>query len=640
MDSFENKNLQAPETVQEENAANTITEEPTEVTCETPLVETTEQADVPSADQTATVTTSEETSTTDDTPEPTAEIEDTPQTKENILEQFKQLLNENISDIKEQAERLKSQFYRIYRQEQEAALKQWEELGEKAEDYKPVIDEIEQQFRHLLDIYKQQRQEDREKREAELQQNQLRKENIIAQMKEMAESETADVTDNLKKMRELREEWKSIGAVPPTIATQLWKEYNLYQEKFYDLVKINNELREYDFRKNLEIKTALCEQAEALTEKSDIVDAFRQLQQLHEEWANTGPVSRDIREALWNRFKEASTTINKRHQEYFEKLHAEEENNLNRKKEIIEKLKSIKLDELLSKKVWDDASALVATLQEEWRSIGFAPKKMNQQIYNEYRDLCDKFYKAKTEFYKNMREQLQQNLQKKRSLLEQAETLKESEEWKEATEKLVKLQKQWKEIGPVARKYSDEIWKQFSTTCDYFFERKKAAVKDTHQLEKDNLEEKRNILKEIEELTITTKEETLSKLHELINRYNAVGYVPFRDKDKLFKQFRAVTDKIYDQLHIEAHNRRIDNFNKEIENKDGNALLNDRRRLVRQYEALQQEIKTAENNILFFNTAGKKGNKIIDDMQKKIDELKRQLAELEQRINMIDSKLE
>ncbi len=637
MDSLENKDLLAPETVQEENAVNEVAEPVAqELTPETEAPQEEAPAEEPQAEEPVAEEPQEEPQEEEVAPED----EQPDVTKESILEQFKALLGGQVSEIKEQADQLKTQFYRIYRQEQEAARKQWEDLQDKADDYKPVIDEIEVQFRHLLEIYKQQRQEDREKREAEMQQNQLRKENIIAQMKEMAESDTADVTENLKKMRELREEWKSIGAVPPTVATLLWKEYNLYQEKFYDLVKINNELREYDFRKNLELKTALCEQAEALTKKADVVEAFRQLQQLHDEWANIGPVARDVREPLWNRFKEASTIINKRHQEHFEKLHAAEEDNLNKKQAIIDKLKAIIPEELTSNKLWEDATALVNSLQAEWRTIGFAPKKMNQKIYDEYRKLCDDFFAKKTAFYKSMREELQLNLQKKRSLLEQAQALKDSEEWKEATEKLVKLQKQWKEIGPVARKYSDDIWKQFSTACDSFFERKKAAVKDTHQQEKENLEQKRSIIKEIENLVVTTREETLQKLHELINKYNAIGFVPFREKDKLFKQFRTATDKIFDKLNVDYHNRRIEDFGKILENKDSNALLNERRRLVRQYEALQQEIKTAENNILFFTSGNKKGNKLVEDMQKKIEEQKRQLAELEQRINLIDSKLE
>ncbi len=652
MDSLENKDLKAPVAPQEENVVNETTEvqqapestqaeapEVTEdATDEQPVAPETEAEDAepeePEAEQTETPAEETAAAETDNTE---AEVE---LTKESIVEQFKQLLGGQVSDIKEQADKLKIQFYRIYRQEQEALKKQWEELEEKTEEYKPAVDEIEVQFRQLLDIYKQQRQEERQKREDEMKQNQLRKENIIAQMKEMAESETADVTDNLKKMRELREEWKTIGAVPPTVATLLWKEYNLYQEKFYDLVKINNELREYDFKKNLEQKTALCEQAEALQSKGDVVEAFRQLQQLHDEWANIGPVAREQREPLWNRFKEASTVINKRHQEHFEKLHAAEEDNLSRKQQIIEKLKAVNTEELSTNKQWEDAANTINELQAEWRTIGFAPKKMNQQIYDEYRALCDKFFKAKTQFYKQMRDELQKNLQKKRSLLEQAEALKDSEDWKEASDKFIKLQKQWKEIGPVARKYSDDIWKQFSAACDSFFERKKANVKDNRQQEKDNLAQKKAIIAEIEQLAVTTKEETLEKLHELINRYNETGFVPFRDKDKIFKQFRAATDKIFDQLNIEKHNRKIEDFGKNLENKDDNALLNDRRRLVRQYEALQQEIKTSENNILFFTAGNKKGNKLVDDMQKKIDEQKRQLAELEEKINLIDSKLE
>lgn len=629
MDSLENKDLLAPEKVQEKNVVN----ENAEITAQEITAKITEQS-VEESVEPQQETTAE--TNTESVEEPKAES----LTKESILERFKQLLETEVSEIKEQADTLKTQFYRLYRQEQEAARKKWEELGEEAEEYKPVIDEIEVQFRQLLEIYKQHRQKEREKREKEMQQNQLRKENIVAQMKQMAESDTADVTENLKKMRDLREEWKSIGAVPPTVATLLWKEYNLYQEKFYDLVKINNELREYDFRKNLEQKTALCEQAEALQLKTDVIDAFRQLQQLHDEWANIGPVARDLREQLWLRFKEASTLINKRHQEHFEKLHAAEEENLHRKQAIIDKLKAINTDELNTNKLWEDASAAINDLQAEWRTIGFAPKKMNQQIYDEYRRLCDNFFSLKTTFYKSMREELQQNLQKKRSLLEQAETLKNSEEWKETTDKLIKLQKQWKEIGPVAHKYSEDIWKKFSAACDEFFEKKKNMQQDTHQQEKENLEQKRDIIKQIESLVITTREETLEKLHELINRYNAIGFVPFRDKDKLFKQFRTATDKIFDQLNVEYHNRRIENFGKSLENKDNNALMNDRRRLMRQYENLQQEIKTAENNILFFTAGNKKGNKLVDNMLKKIEEQKRQLVELEDKINLIDSKME
>lgn len=580
-------------------------------------------------------------------------------TREDIVERFKALLQGQAEDIQKEAEQLKTQFYRIYKQEQEEAKRALEnakeqlsdikdelkesiaeEVNEQTAENKAAIDEVEQQFKALLAAYKQKKAEATARREAEMAQNQLRKENIIAQIKRMAESETADVSEQLPQVKALQQEWKTIGPVPPQAATSLWKEYNLYQEKFYDLVKINNELREYDFKKNLELKTALCEKAEALTEKPEVVEAFRMLQQLHDEWANIGPVARDLREDLWNRFKKASTIINKKHQAYFEQLHEKEEENLQQKQGIIEQLKTIDLTTLTTAKLWDTATETVKQLQEQWKQIGFAPKKVNQEIYNEYLALCNQFYTAKNNFYKQLKEMLADNLQKKRELLQKAEQWKDSEEWDKATDALVKLQKEWKEIGPVARKYSDDLWKQFTAACDGFFERKKATTQNKFAEERKNLEKKREILKEIEQLAVTTKNETVEKLKELIARYNAVGFVPFKEKDKLYKQFRTATDRIFNQLNIDSRNRRLEEFSKEVEEKDDNALLNERRHLVRKYESLQQEIKTSENNILFFTGSSNKSSQLIEDMERNIARQKQQLKELEERINLIDSKLD
>lgn len=561
--------------------------------------------------------------------------------KEELVEQLKALLEQPTDEIKEKVEQLKVKFYRLCAQEQTSIRDAKEELKESLEDYAPVVDEIEQNFRQLLAIYKQKKAEMHAKREAEMQQNKLRKENIISQMRTLSESETADVSGSIKQVRELQQEWKSIGAVPPQDATALTKEYNLYQERFYDLVKINNELREYDFKKNLEAKTALCEQAEALQERPDIVEAFRQLQMLHEQWANIGPVAREEREALWNRFKEASTIINKRHQDYFEQLHRQEDENLQKKQAIIEAIRQLDINKLTTSKMWEDANEKILSWQNEWRTIGFAPKKANQKIYDEYRELCNSFFAAKTAFYKGVRNTLNENLKKKQELLEKAEKLKDSKEWKTATATFVQLQKDWKTIGPVARKYSDDLWKRFTTACDYFFEQKKAEEQGQHTEEKENLQKKQDILKEIEEIAVgESTEETLTRLKELMARYGSIGHVPFKDKDKLYKRFRTACDRIFDQLHIDERNRRIDEFSKEMETKDNNSLLVDRRRLVRQYEALQQEIKTAENNILFFTAQSKKSNGLLNEMQKKIDGLHRQLTDLEAKINLIDSHLQ
>ena len=616
--------VEAAEKVQAENEVKTVEQ------VETPATEVAQSAP---QEQTAEETQVNEVAAQEHEPKPQ-------HTREELYEQLQGLLQSDINEIKGQVEQVQKNFYRLLHQEQAAAKEAWEAAEHEAEEiFEPAVDHLEQQFRELLTKYRQQKAELHKKQEEEMQQNQLRKENIIAQMKELAQSETADVTANLQKVRELQQEWKQIGAVPPTVASQLWKEYNLYQEQFYDLVKINNELREYDFKKNLEQKNALIEQAEKLNSKADIVEAFRQLQKLHDEWANIGPVARDMREQVWARFKEASTVINKKHQEYFEKLHAAEEENYKKKKALIEKLQAIDKEQLVNARLWDDATVIVNEIQTEWRKIGFAPKKVNQQIYDEYRKLCNEFFEAKTAFYKSLKEEMSQNLQKKRALIEKAEELKDSTDWKATSEKLMKLQKQWKETGTVARKYSDDLWKKFSTACDHFFDAKKAATQGTYKAEQENLKKKQAIIKQIEGLEVTTKDETLEQLKSLIAEYNAIGFVPFKDKNKTQEQFRNATDKIFDQLNIDAANRRIDAFSKEVESKDENALLQDRRRLVRQYEALEQEIKTAENNILFFTANSKKSNKLIDDMQRNITDRKKRLEELEKRINLIDSKI-
>lgn len=482
--------------------------------------------------------------------------------KQSLVDELKSLLEQNVTEVKDQVEALKTQFYRQYHEEQAALKAAAEEAaaaaGEVLENWQPKLDEVEQQFRELLNAYKAKRAEVAKQIEEEQAQNLLRKENILEQMRTMAEAETADVMDNLKKMKELQAEWKTIGAVPAPKAQEVWKKYQQYQEQFYDLVKINIELRDLDFKKNLEMKTLLCEAAEKLKDNKNIVEASRALQQLHDEWAEIGPVARELREDLWNRFKEASSAINKKHQAYFDELHAKEAENLEKKQAIIAKLREIDYASFKSNKQWDKAMETVQTLQAEWRTIGFAPKKQNQAIYDEYRRECEAFFKAKSAFYRNMRDVFSENLAKKRALIEKAEALKDSDAWQETSAALMELQKEWKTIGPVARKYSDEIWKKFTATCDEFFNKKREAVKETRN-----------------------------------------------------ERHRARGEKVMDS--------------------------GDRDKLVRMYQNLQQEIKTAENNILFFTGKSKSGNKLVEDMQKKIDGLRKQLQELEDKINELDA---
>ena len=481
--------------------------------------------------------------------------------EKTLVQELKALLEQDVTNIKEQVENLKTQFYRSYH-EQQAALKEAAEqaaaaAGETLENWQPVLDEAEQEFRELLNVYKTKRAEVAKQLAAEQEQNLLRKENILNQMKQMAEAETADVMDNLKKMRELQAEWKTIGQVPAPKANEIWKLYQQYQEQFYDLVKINIELRDLDFKKNLELKTLLCEAAEKLQENENVVEAGRALQQLHDEWAEIGPVARELREDLWNRFKAASSIINKKHQAYFDALHEKEAENLVKKQELIEQLKQLDYSGFKSNKQWDEAAQKIQEIQDAWRKIGFAPKKQNQTIYTEYRNLCEAFFKAKTAYYREMRDLFGENLKRKRDLLSRAEELAGSEQWQEATEALIALQKEWKTIGPVARKYSDELWKKFTATCDSFFEKKRLALKESKA------------------------ENRKSKIERTI----AGG---------------------------------------------------DHAKLMRIYENLQQEIKTAENNILFFTGKSKTANKLVDDMQKKIDALKAQLKELEDKITAME----
>ena len=491
--------------------------------------------------------------------------------KQQFVDELKELLQKNVAEVKDQVEVLKTQFYRQYHQELEAqkkaALEAAQAAGEALENWLPSVDELEQEFRELLAQYKQRRAELLKQIEEEQAQNLLRKENILAQMKEMADSETADVMDNLKKMRELQAEWKTIGPVPASKTQEIWKNYQQYQERFYDLVKINIELRDLDFKKNLEMKTLLCEAAEKLQENPSIVEANRALQQLHDEWAEIGPVARELREDLWNRFKQASSVINKKHQAYFDELHAKENENLEKKQALIAQLSTInsQLSTHKNNKQWDDSTEKVQAIQQEWRTIGYAPKKQNQAIYNEYRELCEAFFKAKTAYYKGMRDEFSENLKKKRELVEAAEALKDSIEWAETTNRLIELQQQWKKVGPVARKYSDDLWKKFTAACDAFFEAKREATKEIREQ--------------------------------------------------------------YAQKRAEAKER----WNKKV---DG---MNDRQKLIRMYENLVQEIKTAENNILFFTGKSKSGNKLVDDMHKKIDTLKEQLKDLENKINQMDA---
>ena len=461
-------------------------------------------------------------------------------------------------------------------------------------------------------------------------------------MKSLVESND-DVSAHINEFRALQQKWKSIGHVPAQSATELWKQYNTYQEAFWDLIKINNELREYDFRKNLEAKTLICEAAERLAGETDVVSAFQTLQKLHEEWHELGPVARDLREEIWTRFKNASSIVNKKHQSYFEGIRELEDKNLELKNALCEKIEAFDYSDFKTYKQWDEGTQTLLGWQDEWRTIGFAPRKANQKIFERYRKACDSFFAAKAEFYKESKNQLNQNLDKKKALCEQAEALKESTDWKETSNKLIQLQKEWRTIGPVAKKHSDEIWKRFISACDYFFEQKGKNTSGLKNQETENLEQKKQIIEQIKAVEKGTDPgENLAKLRDLMAEWNKIGHVPFKEKDKIYKEYKTAIDKQFEILNVDASQRRLDNFKnnlKDMSTKGENKLYREREKLVRAYEHLKSEIAVYENNIGFLSSSSKKGGGIIKEMERKIETLKEESRLIEQKINLIEENL-
>lgn len=561
-----------------------------------------------------------------------------------LLNVLKELLSKKIDDIKEEVEHIKQLFYKKLKTEMEEQKKLFVENGGEEADFKPVKDGLDEELKSLINDYKSKKASLSAKIEAEKEQNLLEKQHILERMKTLVESND-DVSSHINEFRELQKKWKSIGLVPQAHVNELWKSYSAFQETFWDLIKINNELREYDFKKNLEVKTALCEAAERLAEEEDVIEAFRQLQKLHEDWHETGPVAREIREELWTRFKTASSVINKRHQGHFDEVRKLEEDNLTAKTALCEKLEAFEYSTLNSYKAWDEATKTIIAWQEEWRALGFAPRKMNHKIFDRYRAACDAFFSAKAEFYKASKNVLNENLDKKKALCEKAEALKDSTEWKETTDKLIQLQKEWKTIGPVAKKYSDEIWKRFISACDYFFDQKQKNTSGQKSAETENLVKKKAIIASVNELdTVTDKTpaEILATLREFIAAWNEVGHVPFKEKDKIYKEYRSAVDKMFEKLNVDANQRRLDTFKsnlKDMSTKGENKLYREREKLMRAYEHLKSEIATYENNIGFLTTSNKKGNGLINEMMRKIEALKDEAKLIEQKITLIEESM-
>ena len=561
--------------------------------------------------------------------------------REELVEELKTLVHKDVNLVKDDVELIKQVFYRKLKMEIDEQKKQFVENVENAGiEFKAEKDGLEESLKSLLNEFKTKKAAQAALIEQEKENNLLKKQHILEQMKTLTET-TNDVSSHIGEFKDLQQKWKAIGSVPSEKTTELWKQYNLLQEKFWDLIKINNELREYDFKKNYELKLALCEAAERLLGEKDIVAVTRQMQKLHEEWREIGPVSRDMRDEIWNRFKAATGTINKKHQAYFAGIRQNEEENLAAKIAICEKLEAFETSELKSYNAWDKATEEIKKIQEEWRKLGFAPRKENQTLFDRYRKACDDFFEKKTVFYKESKSELSENLEKKKALCEQAEALKDSTDWKETTEKLIKLQRQWKEIGQVQRKYSDELWKRFVSACDYFFEQKLKNNSKGRSEEAGNLKVKQEIVEKIKNIDVSNSGKAYAELKELMEEYRKIGHVPFKEKDKIFKIYRKEVDKLFDVLNIDEANRRLDSFRNNLEDmsaKGEQKLYREREKLVRSYEQLKQQIATYENNIGFF-TSSKKANSMLKEMERKIDGLKEEAKLIEQKVKLIESKM-
>lgn len=564
-------------------------------------------------------------------------------TKSELVDLLKEIVVKDIEEVKTQVDQIKQVYYKKHKTEIEELKKQWIENGGDELTFEYPKEESEELLKDLLSEFKNKKTAYFAKIEAEKDKNLMLKQHILDRMKILVES-SEDVSVNINEFRELQKQWKEIGQVPQTAVTELWKQYSVLQESFWDLIKINNELREYDFKKNLEAKTHLCELAEGLANETDVISAFHQLQKFHEDWHELGPVAREFREDIWQRFKAATTVINKKHQSHFDEIRSLEEDNLQAKITLCEKIEAVKVEDMTSYKAWDDATKQMLEYQEEWRTVGFAPKKSNHKVFERYRAACDAFFEAKAQYYKEAKNTLNDNLDKKKALCEKAEALKESTDWKATADKLVELQKEWKTIGPVAKKYSDEVWKRFIAACDYFFEQKNKNSSDQKSVENQNLQLKKDIISFIEGLKIdsSNNDEVLASIREKIAEWNNIGHVPFKEKDKIYKEFRKAVDAKFEILHVDSNKNRLENFKtnlKDIASKGENKMYKERDRLMRSYEHLKSEIAVYENNMGFLTTSSKKGNGLIKELERKIDSLKEEAKLIEQKIQMIDEEI-
>lgn len=645
----EQKSAEETETVAEAPAEETAAEESTaeETTVEeTPAEDTTVEEEPTEEKSTEEKVEAETTATTEDaTPveKVTAEAEDAVQmkvyqTKQEVLDRIKEIAQSDEIPQKDEVDHLKTIFYKMHAAERDAKQKEYLDAGGDPEKYMVLPDDLEEAFKAEMIIVKEKRAKLFQEQEEEKQQNLKKKLEIIEKIKSMATSPD-EANKSYQDFKELQQQWKEIKAVPAEKANELWRNYQLYVEQFYDLLKLNSEAREYDFKKNLALKTKLCEAAEKLAGEDDVISAFHQLQELHQQYREIGPVAKDLREEIWTRFKAASTIINKRHQQHFEELRSQEEENLNKKTELCEKVEEIAKIENKGSNDWEKHTKEIIEIQKEWKTIGFAPQKMNVKIFERFRAACDDFFGRKAEYFKSMKSRFAENAEKKKVLVEQAQALKDSTDWKSTSDKLVALQKEWKTIGMVPKKLGDQLWNDFLGACNHFFEARNAANAGTRNEEHANLQKKRDIIEQLKALLENAVDDVQEKVQELVDSYNEIGHVPYKEKDKLYKEYHDTLDKLYKELNVSIARRRLDNFKNNLKNvakRGEDAIDNERGRLMRRYEQIKQEVQTYENNLGFLNASSKKGNSLIDEMNRKVQKLKDDMNLVREKIKAID----
>ena len=559
-------------------------------------------------------------------------------TKQEVVERLKEIAASDEAPVKDEIDLLKTVFYKLHIAEREARLKEYIDGGGNPETYLVVPDQDEETFKAQMAVIREKRAQIMQQQEAEKQANLEKKLEIIEKIKAMATSPD-EAGKSYNEFKELQQQWKDIKNVPADKANELWRNYQLYVEQFYDLLKLNSEAREYDFKKNLEMKTKLCEAAEKLADEEDVISAFHQLQELHQQYREIGPVAKELREEVWARFKAASTVINKRHQQHFEDLRAKEEENLARKTALCEKVEELGKAENKGAADWEKRSKEIIDIQNEWKTIGFAPQKMNVKIFERFRAACDDFFGRKAEYFKALKVTFSENIEKKKALVEKAQALADSTDWKATSDKLIALQKEWKTVGMVPKKLGDQLWQEFLGACNKFFEARNAAGAGQRNEEHANLEKKKGIIEQLKALAENAADATKEKVQALTEEYNKVGHVPYKEKDKLYEAYHEVLDRIYKELNISTKRRRLNDFKANIKNvakRGEEALDNERGRLARRFEQLKQEIQTYENNLGFLNASSKKGNSLIDEMNRKVQHLRDDLELVRQKIKAID----